>query len=103
MIPPQANCSRLKLTRPPPRARLHRALHPPVLPSILTADRPNRLHIFSSVRDPVPAAPTMFLFSPPLQPDHAGTFLSSPHRLSPTQLARRIYGTRHLSGPSQRF
>src|SRR5580700_542463 len=100
MIPPQANRSRLKLTRPPPRTHLHRALHPPVFPSILTADRPNRLHIFSSVRDPVPAAPTTVLHSMPVQSDRTGSFSSSPHRLSTTQLARRIYGTRDLSGSS---
>src|SRR5579863_603972 len=103
MIPPQANHPRLKLTRPPPPARLHRAFRPPALPSILTVDRPNRLHIFSSVRDLMSAASTIFFSGSSVQFDRDRSFWPSLHRLSPIQLARRIYGTRDRSGSSQRF
>src|ERR1700722_845545 len=97
MIPPQANHSQLKPNPPPTRVHpisrrycSHARLPP------LAANRFNRLHIFSSLRDLVPATPSSFLFDPSFPPSPS-YYSSSPQRPRPPQLARRIYGTRDHS------
>src|SRR5580693_9132646 len=93
MISPQAKHSQLRPNPPPPRVLSRSVIPPNAQAPTLPADRSYRLHTFSLVRDPTPAA--TFAFSRPVIP----AFLSrlSTQCLTPTKFARRIYGTRDLA------
>src|SRR5271154_4241316 len=93
MISPQAKHSQLRPNPPPPRALSRSAIPPNAHPPGLSADRSYRLHTFSLVRDPTPAA--KFAFLSPLSPASLSRLYT--HRLTPTKFARRIYGTRDLA------
>ena|SRR5208337_421585 len=93
MISPQAKHSQLKPNPPPRQTRSPSVIVPNIHPPVLSPYRSYRLHTFSLVRDPTPAA--CFAFPGPVIP----TFVArlSTHCLTPTKFARRIYGTRDLA------